>query len=242
MASLAHQVISGKTLSSPATLNRLQEAVQRSVALSDGWDVMQFAEQLQKLAAGNVAFATIPVLDENGWSDDGMQSVVRVDDNEVRDWIDSLLQEQDKGKTEELAYTPAKTAAEVINATDINGLAAAVSAALTNNGFASGPVGNHDEGVLPTSQVFAEKVDDLGAQAVSKDLGGLPVVADPTVAPGTVRVVLGSDYTGPGSGLDGTDPTLATADPAASESTGEDAPPAPSPIITAGSDNPDCVN
>ncbi len=79
MASLAHQVISGKTLSSPATLNRLQEAVQRSVVLSDGWDVMQFAEQLQKLAAGNVAFATIPVLDENGWSDDGMQSVVRVD-------------------------------------------------------------------------------------------------------------------------------------------------------------------
>lgn len=36
MASLAHQVISGKTLSSPATLNRLQDAVQRSVVLSEG--------------------------------------------------------------------------------------------------------------------------------------------------------------------------------------------------------------
>ena len=108
MASLAHQVISGKTLSSPATLNRLQEAVQRSVVLSDGWDVMQFAEQLQKLAAGNVAFATIPVLDENGWSDDGMQSVVRVDANQVHEWVASLLQEQDKGKTEELAYTPSQ--------------------------------------------------------------------------------------------------------------------------------------
>ncbi len=79
MASLAHQVISSKTLSSPATLNRLQDAVQRSVVLSDGWDIMEFVEQLQKLAAGNVAFATIPVLQENGWSDDGMQSVVRVD-------------------------------------------------------------------------------------------------------------------------------------------------------------------
>src|SRR6476659_9915292 len=79
MASLAHEVISSKTLSSPATLNRLQSAVQRSVVLSDGWDIMDFVEQLQKLAAGNVAFATIPVLQENGWSDDGMQSVVRVD-------------------------------------------------------------------------------------------------------------------------------------------------------------------
>ena len=240
MASLAHQVISGKTLSSPATLNRLQEAVQRSVVLSDGWDVMQFAEQLQRLAAGNVAFATIPVLDENGWSDDGMQSVVRVDPNQVHEWVDSLLQEQDQGKTEELAYTPSKTAAEVINATDINGLAASVSAALTNNGFAPGPVGNHDAGVLETSQVLANTVDDLGAQAVSKDLGGLPIAADPSVPPGTVRVVLGNDYTGPGSGLDGTDPTMATADTAATEST--DGAPPPSPIITAGSDNPDCVN
>ena len=36
MAALAHQVISGKTLTSPATLNRLQDAVQRSVVLVRG--------------------------------------------------------------------------------------------------------------------------------------------------------------------------------------------------------------
>ena len=51
MAELAHQVISGKTLSSPSTLNRLQDAVQRSVVLSDGWDIMDFVQQMQKLAA-----------------------------------------------------------------------------------------------------------------------------------------------------------------------------------------------
>ena len=87
MASLAHEVISSKTLSSPGTLNRLEQAVQRSVVLSDGWDIMDFVEQLQKLAAGNVAFATIPIVEEAGWSDDGMQSVVRVDPSEVKDWV-----------------------------------------------------------------------------------------------------------------------------------------------------------
>ena len=240
MASLAHQIISGKTLSSPSTLNKLQEAVQRSVVLSDGWDVMQFAEQMQKLAGGNVAFATIPVLDESGWSDDGMQSVVRIDPSQVKDWVASLLQDQDQGKTEQLAYTPSKTAAEVVNGTDINGLAASVSAVLTDKGFSQGPVGNHEAGVVPNSQVLAVKADDPGAQAVSKELGGLPIAVDPSVQPGTVRVVLGSNYTGPGSGLDGTDPTQATADAAASEST--DQTPPPSPIITAGSDNPECVN
>src|SRR5215213_2056256 len=142
MASLAHEVISSKTLSSLSTLNRLQEAVQRSVVLSDGWNVMEFAEQLQKLAAGNVAFATIPVLKENGWSDDGMQSVVRVDPTEVKDWVAGLLHDQDEGKTEELAYTPEKTTADVVNATDINGLASAVSQVLTTKGFAAGTTGN----------------------------------------------------------------------------------------------------
>jgi LCP family protein required for cell wall assembly len=241
MASLAHEVISSKTLASPATLNRLQDAVQRSVVLSEGWDIMEFVEQLQKLAAGSVAFATIPILEEAGWSDDGMQSVVRVDQSQVKEWVAGLLHDQDEGKTEQLAYTPGKTTVDVVNDTDINGLAAAVSQVLTNKGFAAGTVGNNDAGHVSVSQVQAAKADDLGAQAVSKELGGLPVIENASVAPGSARVVLSSDYTGPGSS--GVDPTLDTVDPAAADSTdsGDSALP-PSPILTAGANDPECVN
>src|ERR1700736_5904530 len=246
MASLAHEVISGKTLSSPATLGRLQDAVQRSVVLSEGWDIMDFIQQLQKLAAGNVAFATIPILQEAGWSDDGMQSVVRVDPSQVKDWVGSLLHEQDEGKTEQLAYTPSKTTVDVVNDTNVNGLAAAVSHALTNKGFAAGNIGNNDVGHVTGSQVQSAKANDLGAQAVSKELGGLPVVENASVSPGAARVVLAGDYTGPGSGLGGSDPTLATADPAAAGTTDSadstDSAPPPSPILTAGSNDPACVN
>jgi LCP family protein required for cell wall assembly len=243
MASLAHEVISSKTLSSPSTLNRLQDAVQRSVVLSEGWDIMDFVEQLQKLAAGNIAFATIPILEEAGWSDDGMQSVVRVDPGQVKDWVGSLLHEQDEGKTEQLAYAPSKTTVDVVNDSDINGLAAAVSQLLTNKGFATGNTGNNETGHVTGSQVQAAKADDLGAQAVSKELGGLPVVENASVSPGSARVVLAGDYTGPGSGLDSSDPALATVDPAANGSTDStDSAPAPSPILTAGSNDPECVN
>jgi LCP family protein required for cell wall assembly len=243
MADLAHRVLSGKTLSSPATLNRLQGAIQRSVVLSSGWDIMDFVKQLQKLAAGNVAFATIPVLDEAGWSDDGMQSVVRVDPHQVQEWVASLLHNQDQGKTEELAYSPAKTKTDVLNDTDINGLAAAVSQALAAKGFSAGTVANNEAAHVKASQVRAAKADDLGAQQVSKELGGLPVVADPSVPPGSVRVVLANDYTGPGAGLDG----VASAAPAesshsAAAASGGTAAPPPSPILTAGSDRPECVN
>jgi LCP family protein required for cell wall assembly len=240
MASLAHEVISSKTLSSPSTLGRLQDAVQRSVVLSEGWDIMDFVEQLQKLAAGNVAFATIPILEEAGWSDDGMLSVVRVDPSQVKDWVAGLLHEQDEGKTEQLAYTPSKTTVDVVNDSDINGLAAAVSQVLTNKGFATGATGNNETGHVTGSQVQAAKADDVGAQAVSKELGGLPVVENASVSPGSARVVLAGDYTGPGSS--GVDPTLDTADQAGATTDSGDSEPAPSPILTAGSNDPECVN
>jgi LCP family protein required for cell wall assembly len=244
MASLAHRVISGQTLSSPSTLRRLEQAVQRSMVISSGWDVMDFLQQLQKLAGGKVAFATIPVLDGAGWSDDGMQSVVRVDPHQVQEWVASLLDDQAHGKTEQLAYTHAKTSADVVNDTDINGLAAAVSDVLTSKGFTTGTIGNNEGGHVKSSQVRAAKSDDLGAQEVSKELGGLPVVADASMPPGSVRVVLANDYTGPGSGLSG-DSLNGQLTPARASNPGSSADPnvpAPSPVLTAGSDKPECIN
>jgi hypothetical protein len=60
--------------------------------------------------------------------------------------------------------------------------------------------------------------------------------------PGSVKVILAGDYTGPGSGL-GSETAGSTSDtvnPAAVVST--DDVPAPPPIITAGSSGPECVN
>ncbi len=244
MASLAHAVISGKTLKSPATLNRLQDAIQRSVVISSGWDVMDFLKQLQRLAGGNVAFATIPVIAENGWSDDGAQSVVTVDPTAVQTWVKGLLEDQDQGNTAKITYTRDQTTVDVINDTDINGLAGAVSDRLTAVGFGGGEIGNSDEigdkATVTESQVLAATTDDVGAEAVAQELGGLPVKADPSIPAGTVRVVLAEDYQGPGSGMDGTLPTAATVTDAAAEAAPSEVP--PSPVITAGPDDPKCVN
>ncbi len=86
----------------------------------------------------------------------------------------------------------------------------------------------------------ANKTDDLGAQQVAKERGGLPVVPDPSLAAGAVRVVLANDYTGPGSGLEGG----GTVTPARANIVGSntDTAPPPSPILTAGSDKPECIS
>jgi hypothetical protein len=235
-------VISGKTLRSRGTLNRLEEAIQRSVVISSGWDIMDFLNQLQRLAAGNVTFATIPVIAEDGWSDDGAQSVVTVDPTQVREWVAGLLHDQDTGEIAELPYSREQTTVDVVNASDVSGLAGAVSDRLTIAGFTGGTVGNNDAATKVTeSQVLAVKEDDPGAQAVAQELGGLPVRVDPSIPPGTVRVILAEGYAGPGSGLDGTLPS-ATVDKAAAEQDAAGQAPLPSPVITAGSNDPKCVN
>ncbi|MDH6242436.1 LCP family protein [Mycobacterium sp. OTB74] len=244
MASLAHDIISGQTLSSPSTLSRLRQAVQRSVVLSEGWDIMDFIQQLQKLAGGNVAFATVPVLAEDGWSDDGTQSVVRVDPDQVQQWVTGLLKDQADGNTEKVAYAPANTTVDVVNDSDVNGLAAAVSETLTEKGFATGKIANSETDHVTSSQIQAAKSDDLGAQAVAKELGNLPIVSNTAVPSGSVRVVLAHDYSGPGSGL-GTDRLVNTTQSSSTtsdSSTSTEARPAQSPVITAGSTDPKCVD
>jgi hypothetical protein len=157
--------------------------------------------------------------------------------------VAGLLDGQSQGKTEELTYSPDKTTADVLNDTDINGLAAAVSEVLSAKGFTAGTIGNNEAAHVPNSQVQAAKADDRGAQAVARDLGGLPVVANASVRSGTVRVVLARDYTGPGSGLGGRGATMAGSSGSGSNSgSGDNTAPPPSPILTAGSDNPECVN
>jgi hypothetical protein len=113
---------------------------------------------------------------------------------------------------------------------------------LSAKGFAAGTVGNNDAAHVKTSQVRAAKSDDLGAKEVSKELGGLPVIADTSLAPGAVRVVLANDYSGPGSGLSGGESILPAKVSTAGAVATDPRVPAPSPILTAGSDKPECIN
>jgi hypothetical protein len=56
-------------------------------------------------------------------------------------------------------------------------------------------------------------------------------------------VVLANDYTGPGSGLSGTGSIVpASAASASSGAAANPNVPAPSPILTAGTDKPECIN
>lgn len=239
MASLVRSVLSAKTLSNPSKLGQLSAAVQRSVVLDSDWDILQFATRLQDLAGGKVKFETIPAVDINGSTEYG-ESIVEVDPAAVKKYVEGLLDgtaDEPESTTEPEApqIDPSSVTVDVANDSGIDGLANGVASSLGSLGYGNGTVGNYEGTSVSTSTVQAADPDSDAAKAVSAALGGIDITSDDTLTDDTVRVVLASDYSGPGAG--GSTTTTTTTDQLAA-SGGE----SPAPPIDAGSTGPACVN
>jgi len=260
LASLTRQVLSAGTLSNPSRLGRLSSAVERSVVIDDGWDIIEFAQQMQSLSGGSVRFETVPVLDPSGMSEDG-ESIVVVDPLEVEAFFAEMVGREPSEdarraraeQVEAIDIDPAAVTVDVRNAGPVSGLAAEVAGELGSVGYRIGEVGNADSPYGASTVLVSEDSRDPG-RAVARALGGLPVRTGDDLPPGTVQVVITGDYAGPGTGLNAepiTDGTAAIAPPSAppvdadagDEGEGDGEGPAPDPdAITAGGDGPVCVN
>ncbi len=227
MASLAQKVLSAGTLTDPGKVSALEDAVSRSIVIDDNWDILTFVEQLKDLTGGKVKFATIPVTDEHGWSEDGEQSVVTVDPAAVRRFTSTLLTKKSSTRQRE-QYT-----VDVTNAGTVDGLAGNVAGIVAAKGYTRGTtdtVGTDDaDSYVSTSE------NNAGATDLSKQMG-VPVRIDASVRSGHLRLVLTDSYTGPGSISD----TGSQAQPVGATATSPAAT-APPPITASGS-GPECVN
>ncbi|MFD8499316.1 LCP family protein [Amycolatopsis sp. NPDC059657] len=91
LSSAINQVLSAGTLASPSTMGNLIEAIHKSIVLDEGLDLLDFAQQVKSIASGTIAFETIPVVNINGRSEDGQQSIVEVDPAAVRQFLHGLV-------------------------------------------------------------------------------------------------------------------------------------------------------
>ncbi|QRY63549.1 LCP family protein [Gordonia sp. PDNC005] len=235
MASLAQKILSSQTLTDPGKLGELQDAVSRSVMIDDGWNIISFAEQLKDLSGGNVKFTTIPIADDQAWSDDGTQSVLGVDTDAVHTYISKLL-----GRTS--PSTPSNprngVKVDVVNAGTVDGLASNVAGVLGRLGYSKGatsskPINEFD------SIVFANSTDSDAAKQLVKDLGGnIEIREDSSLGDDQLRAVLTNTYAGAGSivqtGDQGQDDQSASPTTSSTANT--------SPVIKADTDGPVCVN
>lgn len=232
MASLTNKVLSTSTLSNPGKLNDLSKAVERSVTLDDGWDVMGLATQMQGLTGGNVTFQTIPVTSIDGTGDFG-ESVVTIDKKQVHSFFEDLLGDSasdgDDGKGTDDSdsssdiedYEPSESTVSVYNASQIGGLASRVGDLVSGAGYSMGEVGNATETGISESQVNVADTNDPAARGLAEQLGGLNVVEDSTLDSGEIRVTLSGTYDGPGTSASGVDEPLPAVGESGSDSSGD---------------------
>ena len=246
MASLVRNMLSAGTLTNPARLRELANAAERSVTLDKDWDVVRFAQQLSGLAGDNVTFTTIPVTSVNGIGDYG-ESIITVDVSQVHQFMEDAVepaQEDDADASDSPTADSTVLGALgdqdviVLNAGAVPGQAGRVGEELSNQGIQVSEVANAMEGLYYQSQVVAPDADDPAAQELARILGGVPVVANASLEPGTMVAVVAEDYAGPG---------VMTEEEAQQEAPvgtpGEDFGATEiGPEITADGDSPRCVN
>ncbi|MEU6131338.1 LCP family protein, partial [Saccharopolyspora sp. NPDC047091] len=210
MSGLANKVLSAGTLGNPVRLGELVGALQKSVVVDSGWDLMGFAQQMSGIAGGDIDFHTIPVelVGPSGRED------VQADEDEVHRFVaDLLLSPQERAVRQQAerspetqrettpetseSSSPAEISVDVYNASGITGLAASVADRLAAQGFGTGATGNAASASSSSVRVAAGE-QDAGEQ-VAASLGGIPVRTSGSVPAGTVEVYLGADYDGPGA-------------------------------------------
>ena len=206
MSGMAKKVFSQDMLTPGSdTLDKLQAAVQKSVVLDKDWNVMQFAQQMMGFTGGNMEFKTIPV-GNIALETDSDGSAVEVDPGAVKEFVQGLL--GGKTKTENTgggesgggddASSNPKITVNVRNATNQGGLADSVATSLAEKGFVRGEIGNAEP--LDSTVVRHATGEQDNADRVATELGGNPQVEeDANLPPGTVTVLLGDDYAGPGA-------------------------------------------
>ncbi len=187
IASLATQLKQAGTLADPSRLSGILDVVNQEMAIDSGLDLLSFASEASSLAGGHLTFYTLPI-DHFGRDPLG-QDVNIVDLPKIRATVAHLL-----GTKAPVVPTvaPSSVTVDVANASGVSGEARRVAGALHAKGYGIGATTSR--AVRPSSVVLFGSGADVAANQGSGLLAGVPTQESSLIAPGAVRVVLGSDF------------------------------------------------
>jgi LCP family protein required for cell wall assembly len=216
LGALADKVLSADMLTSPGKVQQLISAVQRSVILSDGWQLSTFASQMSGLTADGIDFYTIPTL---GDANIGGADVLRVDPAQVASFVSSLVTEEQgtssgspvPGETTTTTTTTTPTKApgtpdegdrpalglvtvDVLNGSTTRGLASTVRQTLVDKGFQGGDVGDAPSVQSGSTIRHAPGERNLAEYAAGELGGQFTFLEDSSLTANELTVVVGTDY------------------------------------------------
>ncbi|MDT8909470.1 LCP family protein [Amycolatopsis sp. PS_44_ISF1] len=191
LSGLANKVLSPAVLANPVKLAELISAVKKSVVLSAGWDLNEFADQMRGLTGGNVEFHTIPT---QGNAKIGDADVLRVDPAQVQAEVKRLTSDGDTPPDQ--PGSPLLPGADAVTVELFDGSGAGVAAQartlLSGRGF---KLANDTKLATRAGSVIRYNPADESALVLLRQGLGTEVEAEPDsdVAAGHVRLLLGRD-------------------------------------------------
>jgi LCP family protein required for cell wall assembly len=146
IVSLAHQLQSSGTMSSPSTLMGLLSVAQQNMAVDSGLDLGKFAAQASSLMSGGLALYTLPIQDFGTDPSNG-EAINKVDLDKIHTYVQNLLNPPKPGASTTSA-APTTTSSvipsaqgivvSVVNGSGHDGLGGEVEKALAARGFTQG--------------------------------------------------------------------------------------------------------
>ncbi|MQY30475.1 LCP family protein [Nocardia aurantia] len=246
LTAAAKRLKDGGTLTNLGSLQRLITLAQNDIVLSQGWNLVDFAQTMGRAGSIPIEFQTLPVLRYD--TVDG-QDVNVVDPAAIKRTVRAAFGVQ----TDPAPKTTPVSTVDVVNAGAPGGMAGKVSTSLSAKGFPKGTTGNAGYGDGSSSVVYFGTGADTDATQVADALGGLPTAASKNVEPGHVKVVIGTDFNLPdeltssssatgAAAATATESGAGTGTSAATTAASDDLPDSGKPVSTSiGSEIP-CVN
>ena len=185
------KIASAGTLLNPFKLRNLLSAVENSLLVDPGLDLLALARQFETLTSSKITFTTIPNDGPQTIYPDGVETaIVKVNRAAMGTFVAALSGKNNDPYDNATPASPSSVTVDVLNGTDIVHLAAHNAAALTRFGFRINAV---DSTVSPTQVSQIEY--PAGAAGEAKALAAMVPNVQAVMTPAVRRVtlVLGSD-------------------------------------------------
>ena len=177
-------------------IQALLSVAKQYVITDAGWNLLDFASQMQDLTSGNLVFHTLPI---QGYATIGGQDANVVNPADIRNIVQSTLYPKPAAPASSPASRPqppgtpaAETTVDVLNGSQTPLLASKVSAAMVQAGFKVGEVGNATS--RTTTAVLYGTGEAANASRIASAFGVTAAVGA-SVAPNHVEVLIGADTT-----------------------------------------------
>ncbi len=215
IAGVLRKMLSEEVLLDLGKQRELVRAAAESLTVDRDLDLLRLAEQMRSVTAEAIEFRTIPYVTLDGRDDEGRSIVELEDEQTLHAFFAELSAEPETApETAPESVEPSEVSVAVLNGSGRSGLAADAEADLEAAGFPVPSTGNADSSDYEQTEIRHAAGDEALAATLAAAVPGAVTTISDNATPGTVQLILGSDFDGVGQAT--------SAPPAAEPAAGEE--------------------